>query len=100
MDCEPSMAAPPRLSELQEKSIAHSTARINIWAGAVRSGKTIASLIRWLTFVADPPRGGALVVVGKTLDTVARNVFGPLQDPAITVPVARHVQYTRGAGTA
>jgi len=94
------MATLPRLSELQEKSIAHSTARINIWSGAVRSGKTIASLIRWLTFVAAPPRGGALVVVGKTLDTVARNVFGPLQDPAITGPAARHVQYTRGAGTA
>jgi len=90
----------PRLSELQERSIAHSTARINVWCGAVRSGKTISSLLRWLTYVATAPRGGALVVAGKTLDTVARNVFGPLQDPILFGPAARHVHYTRGASTA
>lgn len=90
----------PRLGELQEQSIAHSTARLNIWSGAVRSGKTIASLLRWLMYVVTAPRGGALIVSGKTLDTVARNVFGPLQDPAITGPAARHIHYTRGASTA
>jgi PBSX family phage terminase large subunit len=90
----------PRLSDLQEKSIAHSTARINIWSGAVRSGKTISSLLRWLMYVAQAPRGGALVVTGKTFDTVSRNVFGPLMDPAIFGEVAQHVKYTRGAGTA
>lgn len=92
--------ATPRLSDLQERSIAHSTARINIWSGAVRSGKTIASLLRWLEYVGHAPRGGALVVSGKTLDTVARNVLGPLMDPAITGPAAKHVHYTRGASTA
>ncbi|WP_435889181.1 PBSX family phage terminase large subunit [Streptosporangium canum] len=90
----------PRLSDLQERSIAHSTARINIWSGAVRSGKTISSLLRWLMYVAHAPRGGALVISGKTLDTVARNVLGPLQDPALFGDVARHVHYTRGASTA
>ena len=90
----------PRLSDLQERSIAHSTARINIWSGAVRSGKTISSLLRWLTYVATAPRGGALLVTGKTFDTVSRNVFGPLQDPAIFGDVAQHVKYTRGASTA
>lgn len=90
----------PRLSDLQERSIAHSTARINIWSGAVRSGKTISSLLRWLIFVSQAPTGGALVVSGKTYDTVARNVFGPLQDPAITGPAASLVKWTRGAPTA
>jgi PBSX family phage terminase large subunit len=90
----------PLLSEAQERSIAHSTARVNIWDGSVRSGKTIASLLRWLTYVADPPLGGALVVSGKTFDTVARNVFGPLSDPTLFGDAARHVSYTRGAGTA
>jgi len=90
----------PTLSPKQERSIAHSTARLNIWSGSVRSGKTIASLLRWLTYVAQAPRGGALVVSGKTLDSVARNVFGPLQDPAITGDYARLVKYTRGAATA
>lgn len=89
-----------RLSPKQELSIARSTARINIWDGSVRSGKTIGSLLRWVMYVARAPHGGALVVVGKTLDTVHRNVFGPLQDPALFGPLARLVKYTRGAPTA
>jgi PBSX family phage terminase large subunit len=89
-----------RLSPAQERSIAQSTARINIWAGSVRSGKTIGSLLRWLMYVARAPRGGALVVVGKTYDTVSRNIFGPLADPAITGSVSRLIKYTRGAPTA
>jgi PBSX family phage terminase large subunit len=89
-----------RLSLKQEQSIAQSTARINLWDGSVRSGKTIGSLIRWLTYVATAPRDGDLLVMGKTFDTVARNIFGPLQNPAITGPAARLIKYTRGAGTA
>lgn len=94
------MAGSPRLSPKQEMSIAHATSRICVWSGAVRSGKTIASLLRWLIYVANAPRGGQLVVGGKTFDTVARNVFGPLMDPAITGPAAKQVKYTRGAPTA
>jgi PBSX family phage terminase large subunit len=89
-----------RLSEKQERSIAHSTARLNIWTGSIRSGKTIASLLRWLIYVASAPLGGQLVVTGKTYDTVSRNVFAPLMDPSITGPAAQLVRYTRGAPTA
>jgi len=89
-----------RLSGKQERSIAHSTARINLWTGSIRSGKTIASLLRWLIYVPRAPRGGQLVVTGKTYDTVARNVFGPLMDPAITGAAASLIHYTRGASTA
>lgn len=90
----------PRLSAKQEMSIAHANARVNIWTGAVRSGKTIASLLRWLMYVANAPRGGQLMVGAKTLDTCSRNIFGPLMDPAITGEMARHIHYTRGAPTA
>lgn len=93
-------AAEPRLSPAQARSIGQSVAKINVWTGSVRSGKTVASLIRWMTYVARAPRGGALVVSGKTLDTVYRNVFGPLMDPAITGKYASQVAYTRHAGTA
>lgn len=86
------------LSPLQERSIAHATARINIWEGAVRSGKTVASLLRWLTYVAQAPPG-ALIVTGRTLDSIARNVFMPMQDPALFGPAAGLVRYTRGAPT-
>lgn len=48
----------------------------------------------------NPPPGGALVVSGKTFDTVFRNVFGPLMDPAVTGDYASMVAYNRGAPTA
>lgn len=90
----------PALSAKQEASIGQSTAWLNCWEGSVRSGKTIASLLRWLMYVHSAPRGGALVVVGKTFDTVARNVFEPLQDVTLFGEAARFVQYTRGASRA
>ena len=97
---EPPQPPVEALSEKQERSIAHSNARINLWEGSIRSGKTIASLLRWVQYVRTAPRGGSLVVSGKTFDTVSRNVFGPLMDPAITGPVANQIKYTRGASTA
>lgn len=90
----------PGLSEKQEISIARSTAWLNVWDGSVRSGKTIASLLRWLMYVENAPPGGELVVVGKTFDTVARNVFGPLTDPSLFGEAAKLVSYTRGASVA
>jgi PBSX family phage terminase large subunit len=88
------------LSEAQLDSMREAHTRVNIWSGAIRSGKTIASLLRWLIYVASAPRGGQLVVVGRTRDSVARNVFAPLQDPSLFGPVAAHVHYTAGAPTA
>ena len=57
-----------RLSDKQFGSIREATAQVNLWHGAIRSGKTIGSLIRWLLFVAAAPSGGALVIVGRTRD--------------------------------
>lgn len=88
------------LSPRQVWSIARATARVNLWTGSIRSGKTIASLLAWLIYVAHAPRGGALVVVGRTRESIARNVFGPLQDPSLFGVLTRHISYTAGAPTA
>lgn len=88
------------LSPKQIDSIVEARAFQNIWEGSVRSGKTIASLLRWLDFVADRPEGGELVMVGRTRDSLARNVFGPLTDPTIFGSLARDITYTNGAPTA
>jgi len=74
--------------------------KVCIWDGAVRSGKTIGSLIAWVTFVIGAPRGGELVVVGRTRESIGRNVFGPLTDPEIMGPLASRISYTSGAPTA
>jgi len=88
------------LSPKQIQAYCESTARINIWEGAVRSGKTISSLMRWLAYVRDAPRRGELAVIGKTTHSAYRNVFAPLMDPGIVgSTVAKSVSYTAGAPT-
>jgi PBSX family phage terminase large subunit len=87
------------VSPKQIKSIAESQARINVWQGAIRSGKTVSSLLRWAIYVANAPRG-ELVVVAKTAQVAARNVFAPLQDHALFGSLSNHVHYTPGAPAA
>jgi len=88
------------LSRKQIRSIAAATARINVWHGAIRSGKTIASLIAFLIAVAAAPASGLIVIVGRSLQTIERNVLDPLQDDALFGTVAKLVVHTRGATTA
>ncbi|NCD40754.1 MAG: hypothetical protein EOL88_01545 [Bacteroidia bacterium] len=63
-----------KFSDKAMKSIITSTKRINIWEGSVRSGKTIASIVRWLEFVREAPPG-LLLIVGKTERTIKRNLI-------------------------
>jgi hypothetical protein len=88
------------LAPKQIESISHADARVNLYTGSIRSGKTIASLIAWLHYVAHAPSGGALVIVGRTRESIARNLFGPLTDPSLFGAVAQHVRYNAGAPTA
>lgn len=74
--------------------------QINLWHGAIRSGKTIGSLVRFLMQVAEAPTSGEIVMVGRTRDTLHRNVIAPMQDPALFGEWARHIHYNRGAPTA
>lgn len=87
------------LSGKQLASVRDATGTVNLWHGSIRAGKTIGSLIRWMLFLADAPRGGELVMIGRTRDAVWRNVIGPLQDPAITGEAAAHVVGNYGAPT-
>lgn len=85
------------LSPKQARTIARSTGQVNVWSGAIRSGKTWASSVRWLMFVATAPAGADLVMVGRTRDSLARNVIAPMQNPAVFGLLADHVKYTSGA---
>lgn len=85
------------LSRRQLEFVAQSDAPINIATGAIRSGKTVSSLLRWLIYVASAPVGGELIMCGKTSTTIHRNVFLPMQDPDLFGPLASHVHYTAGA---
>ncbi len=63
----------------QAHSISRATARINIWDGSVRSGKTYASLWAWIKFVSQAPPGN-LLMTGKTERTLKRNILDPLAE--------------------
>jgi len=63
----------------QRRSILEANGRLNIWHGSVRSGKTVASVIRWLDFVAHGPPG-ELLMVGKTERTLKRNILDPIAE--------------------
>ncbi|MFB7908124.1 PBSX family phage terminase large subunit [Kitasatospora sp. NPDC056076] len=88
------------LSRKQLRSVAQATARINIWSGAIRSGKTIASLLAFLIAISTAPTTGLIVIVGRSLQTIERNVLDPLQTIELFGPLARQVHHTRGATTA
>jgi PBSX family phage terminase large subunit len=89
------------LSSKQLASIRDSpAARLSIWDGAVRSGKTIASLLAFLLAVRAAPERGLIVIAGKTLQTIERNVIVPLQDWTLFGPASATVKHTTGSGTA
>ena len=63
----------------QAYAIRYSDARINIWDGAVRSGKTFASIWRWVRYVREGPPG-ELLMAGKTERTLKRNILDPIAE--------------------
>ena len=67
------------MSKKQAWSYKESTARTNLWVGSVRSGKTWASIFRWIRYLSDAPDGD-LLMIGKTGRTIYRNVIRPMED--------------------
>ncbi|MDC2953377.1 PBSX family phage terminase large subunit [Streptomyces gilvifuscus] len=88
-----------RFSPKQIRSIAAANRRINLWEGAVSSGKTIASAWAWMVFVPQASTTGELVMIGKTKDSLYRNVLQPMMNPEIFGELAAQVEYTPGAVT-
>lgn len=90
------------LSPKQIVSIARArqTPQIALWDGAVSSGKTFASIVALLIGIAEAPETGLIVIVGKTLQTIERNVITPLQDPHAFGLLAGQTVHTAGSNTA
>ena len=64
----------------QRASLREAKARLNIWEGAVRSGKTVASIYAWLEYLGRFAPPGDLLMVGKTERTLKRNVLGVISE--------------------
>lgn len=78
------------LSPKQLQSFKESNAKINIWEGAVRSGKTFISLWRFLTELSEGPEG-EYVIITRTYDSFKRNVL-----PELTRMIGTDAKYYKG----
>jgi hypothetical protein len=90
-------------SDQQVVSLVESCARVNIWEGAIRSGKTIASIVRWLRHLEQTKDAeGEAFIFGRTSATIDRNVFAPIRSVPLLRALAppRSTSYTAGAPTA
>lgn len=71
-----------RLFPKQSWSINRSIARLNIWDGSVRAGKTVSVNNRFLQAIGESKRGqppdAIDVMVGKTIGSLKRNIINPL----------------------
>lgn len=90
----------PQLSRKQVIAVGHAQQRVNIYEGAIRSGKTFSSILAWLAFVASAPLNGELIMIGKNKDSIYRNVFAPIENEPALAMVAAHVHYRQGSNTA
>lgn len=88
-------------SRQQVVSLVEATARFCCWEGAIRSGKTIASIIAWGRHL-DQQRdiAGEAFIFGRTRDALARNVFAPMRSVPILRGLFPGTTYTSGAPTA
>lgn len=73
--------------------VLNSNARINVAVGAVRSSKTINTILRWIEYTQTAPPG-ELLMIGKTERTLKRNVLDPIQSMIGT----EAYKYNRGEG--
>ena len=80
------------LTDKQRRSLLAATARYNIWDGSVRAGKSVVADVAWVDYVLNDAPPGDLLMVGRTQETVIRNVVNEVRGF-----VGRdHAQYKQG----
>jgi len=68
------------LSEKQRIALRDSTARLNFWIGAVRSGKSFSALLRFMQLCTDKTIDGDFVIVGKSEGAIKRNIVSEMHN--------------------
>ena len=67
------------MSPKQALTLLDSDTRINVWVGAVRSGKSYSSLWRFIEYIMKGPKGD-LMIIGKSNGTIKRNIISELMN--------------------
>lgn len=91
---------PLLISSKQREAIREATGRVNVFEGAIRSGKTFSWLLLMLEKIATAGTGGAIMIVGKNRDSIFRNVFEPLFTWDVFTLWRPYIEYKQGAATA
>ena len=66
--------------------------RLNMYDGAVRSGKTVTAMLRWAKWIANEAPPGTLMISGKTERTVRQNMI----DPMLEIFGPKYTSYSQG----
>ena len=91
----------PALSPKQMWSIHGSKSKkLALWVGAVSGGKTFSSLFALNIAIREANGTGLIVIVGRTLQTIERNIISELQKPELFGELAGQVFHTTGSNTA
>jgi PBSX family phage terminase large subunit len=69
-----------KLLPKQAWSYHRSNARLNLWSGSVRSGKTVASIYRPIQLIPQADPKGKIFLIGKTISALKRNIIEPMED--------------------
>jgi PBSX family phage terminase large subunit len=89
----------PAVSPKQLAFLRGSNKPVNICEGSIRSGKTIITIVRFFMFLTSMPDKGELVIIGRTRDSVWRNVIRPMQTRSLFGPISDLVTGNHGAPT-
>jgi PBSX family phage terminase large subunit len=63
----------------QQIYLTNANNRLNSTEGAVRSGKTYGTILRWIEFLGTFPSHNEFMMFGKTQSTLRRNIIRPMQ---------------------
>jgi len=74
------------------RAFASPITRLNIYDGAVRSGKTITAIVAWAQWLHRGAPDGALMIAGKTERTIKQNIV----DPMMEIFGTKYVKYSAG----
>lgn len=75
---EPKLTLKPLVGK-QQQSYHMADMRGNFFEGAVRSSKTVVSILKWAEFMKTAPTDGGLAMIGRTERTLKRNVLDVMQ---------------------
>ena len=91
------------LSPMQRRAIVETVDgddQTYLYTGSVSGGKTFAQFIATFAAIPKAPTNALVVIIGRSLLTIERNILDPMMSVELFGPLARAVHHTPGSSTA